>query len=110
MKVIGVTDKGVIVEMTDDEIMRACGFQWRRDFDDFLEKIGASEKRSGHWKDAAPKAGTELPLADWHKMLCNLRSKAGELSKVGETMRGFADIIGSAVDLTMGRIDADKVS
>lgn len=106
MLVVGVTETGVIVEMSDDEIMRACGYEYRAEFEQYLDKANARAERS-LWRASAPKAGTVIPLADWHRTLCSLRRKANELSKVGESMRGFADIVAAAATMAMGRIDGE---
>lgn len=105
MKIIGQSENGYIVAMSANELANACGFysEYDKDWHKFLDDAGALQK--GYGSDGKLKMGCDVPLGDWWHMLRDMRSKAAELNKLGESLRGFADICCGIMPMIKTRIE-----
>lgn len=77
MKIIGVTEKGYIIDANADEIANLTGY-----YSEYSEKFNKKLK-----------AGDEIKVDEMYKQLYHLSKKRTELAQTVKTLRNLADLL-----------------
>lgn len=87
MKVIGrVSEKTLIVEITEDEIAQIDGFK-----SSFMRS-----EYSGGPRKRVPCVGDTIPVNEWWSIVTRMRDKEIELRKMGETLKSLGMLVTDA--------------
>lgn len=92
MKILGKSQRGFIMEISQEEFANVCGFTYfNPDFIAFLRTEGAYSPTT---YNADVIIGADVPIGKWWHQLRQIRSKADELQKLSNTLRGPTYIVG----------------
>lgn len=93
MKILGKTDKGFILQATEDEVARltGCSYMGCDDWKKDAQRDGITLERNGH-----PAVGAEIPVNAWWDRVSAIAEREKNLAKLGENLKSLGDLISNA--------------